>query len=323
MLDANLACSHSKQVRLHIDEALYVLSRQYGRTLLLIDRFVGDTLASSIQTLTVASPKRLVLDDPLFENNPGMAPLLVELLHSEPTHHDLLRESVLVAQEESREIFGAHSVCGWLFSGATLAQMRHALQLRLDVQYPSGERRYLRYFDPRVLPRMLALLATEDNGNKPAPAGPGALLGPVRTWCHLDQNGRLLRHDNLEPYQRSSARMRFDERTAGAVDRIEAINMTIRALTRHAVCCDLPNNSVIDANLVAAQALGLAYNEDLVAYAWRAIFYGRPFAANAILRELASKATTNGIPFDAMVSESFPFPCLNISTAGFTAQEAR
>lgn len=179
--------------------------------------------------------------------------------------------------------------------------------MRLNVRYPSGEQRYLRYFDPRVLPRLLPQLAAQNIRNRHISHASATLLGPIQTWCHLDQNGQLLRHENPHPSHRSIVRMRFDALTASAVDRIEAINMTIRVLRQQGYFRDQPNELVIDTELVAAQALGLADNEDLVAYAWRAILYGRTFVSHESLHELASKARVLGIPFDAMVSRQFPF----------------
>lgn len=112
MLNDKLALGVNNHTHPKIDETLYALSRQFGRTILLIDRFACDPFGSAIQTLKSALPKTLILIDPLFRDDPGMAPLLVELIHSEPSHHEFLRGSVIVAQEESKAIFGAHSICG-------------------------------------------------------------------------------------------------------------------------------------------------------------------------------------------------------------------
>lgn len=290
-----------------IDGALAALSRQYGRTVILLDPFAGNHLLAAIDALTSPPAHRLMLEDPIFKNDLQNAPLLVELLSDEATHQTLLSQSIVRAQEQVRNPGGPHHVCAWLFTDAPLKRLQLALCQRLDAGYPNGERIYLRYFDPRVMPRLSALLGPSADRPSPPYSTLSQLLGPVQTWCHLDREGQLQRHDNPRPADGVfCARLRFDAAIAAAIDRIEAINLTARALIQQAIPCKQSDDAVIDTYLVQAQALGLHDTADLVAYAWRATHHGATFTLQRKLHELITRAATHGIPFDALLEECLP-----------------
>jgi hypothetical protein len=285
-----------------INEALNALAREYGRTVMLLDPFAGDHLLQTIDALRSPPAHCLKLDDPIFKGDLQSAPLLVELLSTEPTHQDLLAQSIARAQDQVRNAGGPHSVCAWLFADVSLKRLQQAMRPRLDARYPRGERIYLRYFDPRVMPRLAELLGQ----SMPPYSSRTQLLGPVRTWCHLDREGLLQRHDNPQSVnQPFGGYLRFDETTAAAIDRIEAINLTARALTQRAIPCKQSDDAVIDTHLVEAQKLGLGEAADLVAYAWRAMHYGTPFTLQPTLHELIAQAAMHRIPFDALLEERF------------------
>jgi hypothetical protein len=290
-----------------IDEALAALSRQYGRTVMLLDPFAGNHLLAAIDALTSPPADCLMLEDPIFKNDLQNAPLLVELLSDEATHQNLLSQSIIRAQEQVRNPGGPHHVCAWLFTDAPLKRLQQALCQRLDAGYPNGERIYLRYFDPRVMPRLSALLGPSADQPSPPYSTLSQLLGPVQTWCHLDREGQLQRHDNPQPADGVfCARLRFDAAIAAAIDRIEAINLTARALIQQAIPCKQSDDADIDTHLVQAQALGLHDTADLVAYAWRATHHGTPFTLQGKLHELIARAATHGIPFEALLEECLP-----------------
>jgi hypothetical protein len=290
-----------------IGETLAALSRQYGRAVLLLDPFAGNHLLPAIDALVSPPPQCLKLDDPIFKNDLQNAPLLVELLSDEPAHHDLLEQSIIRAQEQARDRGGPHHVCAWLFTDVPLKRLQQALRQRLDACYPNGERIYLRYFDPRVMPRLSVLLGSSTDRPTPLDSTVSQLLGPVKTWCHLDREGQLQRHDNPQSTDGVfDRRLHFDEPLAAAVDRIEAINLTAHALIRRALPCRQSDDAVIDTHLLQAQNLGLRMTEDLVAYAWRATHHGAPFASQPKLSELITQAVTHGIPFEALLEECFP-----------------
>jgi hypothetical protein len=291
-----------------IGEALAALSRQYGRAVLVLDPFAGNHLLPAIDALSSPPAQCLRLNDPIFKNDLQNAPLLVELLSDEPTHQDLLAQSIVRAQEQARSPGGPHHVCAWLFTDVPLKRLQQALCQRLLACFPKGERIYLRYFDPRVMPRLSALLGWPIDRPNPLNSTLSHLLGPVQTWCHLDREGRLQRHDNPKPSDGVfGPRLRFDEALAAGIDRIEAINLTARALIQRALPCKQSDDVVIDTHLVQAQNLGLHEADDLVAYAWRATHHGAAFTSQPELPELIARAATHGIPFDALLENSFTY----------------
>lgn len=283
-----------------------MLSRKYGRTILLLDPFAGSHLQENIEELTSPPAHRLMLDDPIFKEDFRSAPLLVELLNAEPTHQDLLAQSITRAQEQVCNSAGPHGVCAWLFTDVSLTRLQRALRQRLDARYPRGARIYLRYFDPRVMPRLAVLLGPPTDRPVRPFSDFAQLLGPVLTWCHLDREGLLHCHDNPQPANHANdGYLRFDESTAAAIDRIELINLTARALIQRAIPCKQSDDAVIDTHLVEAQKLGLHAADDLVAYGWRALHYGAPFTSQPMLPGLITQAATHGIPFDALLEERF------------------
>jgi hypothetical protein len=103
---------------------------------MLLDPFAGNHLLPAIDALTSPPAQCLKLDDPIFKNDLQNAPVLVELLSDEPTHQDLLAQSILRAQEQVRNPGGPHHVCAWLFTDVPLKRLQQALRQRLDASYP-------------------------------------------------------------------------------------------------------------------------------------------------------------------------------------------
>lgn len=283
-------------------DSLQVLSEKYRRTILLLDPFAGSHLVKDVEGLTSPLAQRLILDDSIFQEDLQSAPLLVELLDDEPAHQDLLAQSITQAQEQVHNFAGPHSVCAWLFTDVSLTRLQRALRQRLDARYPHEAHIYLRYFDPRVIPRLAELLGPPTARPVAPYSDLAQLLGPVLTWCHLDRQGLMQRHDNPQPAnQANDAYLRFDETTAAAIDRIEVINLTARALIQRAIPCKQSDDAAIDTHLVEAKRLGLHAADDLVAYGWRAQHYGATFTSQPVLPGLITQAATHGIPFDALL----------------------
>jgi hypothetical protein len=291
-------------------EAISALFREHKRIFLLLDPFAGEHLQLAVDALTSPPAHCMRIDDPIFKGAPQSAPLLVELLSAEQAHHDLLAQSITRAQEEAAHVAGLRSVCAWLFTDDSLKRLHLSLLQRLDARYPDGERIYLRYFDPRVMPRLadlLRLITDQPYSNL------SQLFGSVLTWCHLNREGRLQRYDN--PRQGNSGfggYLRFDENTAASIDRIEMINLTARALLERSIPCKQSDDGMIDTHLVHAKNLGLQKSADMVAYTWRAIRYGPAFTRQPGLHELIMQSAVNGIPFDALIEDGSPSFALDI-----------
>ena len=292
--------------RARIDEALYQLSRQYGRVILLVDRFGHKPMDDYLAEFEGPPPACLPLDDKMFAEDLGRAPLLIELLHTIPAHYTLLQHSIALAQEQSARTNGLYAVCGWLFGGATLKRTRSELTKRLDARYPQ-HRVYLRYFDPRVMPRLATMLAPiNENRNSPNSSFTD-LLGPVDVWCHLDGHGRLVRHDKSEQRHKTcGGEMRFDEKLSQAIDRIEACNLTIDELDSRPSLRNHRNDAAIDGYLLAAGQRGVHDQQDQVAYAWRAAAYGQAFINHPQLQDFILSALASGTPLEYFLRDRLP-----------------
>lgn len=294
---------------IRVDEALYLLARQYKRTFLLLDCFGGNPLAEAIETTEAPPAASLPLDDPMFEDDLGSAPLLIETLHDQPAHQPLLARSIELAQYQATD-GGARSVCAWLFSDLPLERLRGALRQRLDARYPDG-RIYFRYFDPRVMARLAQMLAPGGAGDMPGAADSSFtdLLGPVVSWCQLDRDGNFLRFDNpLPSAQFDPGQMRFGSDSAAAIERIVQVNLTVRALQQRGLPCPRTQDEALDAHLVRAREMGITDAEDQVAYAWRAQHAGPSFSAHSALQAIVGEAAAHGIPLDAMFDQRLPMP---------------
>ncbi len=226
--------------------------------MLLLDPFGGDHLKAALDALASPPAQCLRLNDPIFKDDLESAPLLIELLSTERTHKDLLAQSIARAQEEVRNTVGPRGVCAWLFSDVSLQRLQRAMRQRLDARYPKGERIYLRYFDPRVMPRLAELLGSPTDKPTPPYSSLAQLLGPIHTWCHFNREGDLQRNDNPQPSNAGfSGYLHFDQRTAAAIDRIEAVNLTARALLQRAIPCKQSDDAMIDTHLKHAKSHGL------------------------------------------------------------------
>jgi hypothetical protein len=291
-----------------VDEALYLLAREYKRTYLLLDCFGGNPLAEATATAEEPVAASLPLDDPLFEDDLGSAPLLIEILHNQPAHQPLLARSIELAQYQA--LNGAtRSVCAWLFSDLPLVRLRSALRQRLDVRFPDG-RIYFRYFDPRVMTRLAQILAP---GATDMPAGAEScfsdVLGPVASWCQLDRDGTFLRFDNPVPGTNGDrGHLRFSGDSAAAIERIAQLNQTVRALQQRGLPCPRGQDSALDTHLARARELGITDAEDQIAYAWRAQHAGAAFSAHSALQSIIGEAAANAIPLDAMFDARLPMP---------------
>ena len=294
-----------------VDEALYLLAREYKRTYLLLDCFGGNPLAEEIAAAEAPAAASLPLDDPMFEDDLGSAPLLIEILHDQPAHQPLLARSIDLAQYQTLN-GGMRSVCAWLFSDLTLVRLRSALRQRLDVRYPDG-RIYFRYFDPRVMSRLAQILAP---GAADMPAGAESsfsdLLGPVASWCQLDRDGSFLRLDNpAHGMQSGRGHLHFNSDSAAAIERIGQLNLVVGALQQRGLPCARAQDDALDSHLVSARQMGITNAEDQIAFAWRAHHTGLPFSTHSALQTIIGEAATHDIPLEAMFDARLPVSAID------------
>jgi hypothetical protein len=289
-----------------IDEALYILFRRHGRVILLLDRFNKAPLSEAIADMGELAPESLPLDDVIFKDDPTRAPLIVELKNAIPAHHALLRASIELAYHEATALNGAIGMCAWLFTAAPMEQLRNALSHRLTARYPTSNI-YFRYFDPRVMPRLAAILAVQSPQSDSPNSSFTELLGPVEAWCQLGRKGQFLQYDNPAPNAANIIRtIQFDDPTAAKIDRIEVVNLVARQLAMKNIQHAQNKDELIDGFLVDADRLGLKRKEDRVAYAWRAASYGKPFTEHEELKKFVVEAGAMGIPLDCILNDKLP-----------------
>ena len=281
----------------HVADALYFLLREHERCILLIDQYGGNPLREALDAVDVPAATA-PLNDPIFKDDMSRAPLLVELLHREAAHHALLQRSLALALEQGGNLGGMYPVCAWLLTDAPLAKLQRQLTSRLDLRHADGQQVYLRYFDPRVLPRLLEILA-------PGPELPAGLLGDVRVWCQLDRNRSLLKHQFTGPKDSTvfAGRWRVDVKQGAAIDRIAGVNLALRSLAKAGCIAPRTHEAAIDALLARSAQYGLQDAEDRIAFTWRAYLYGERFTTLPMLEQWIATALGEGIPLESMFEE--------------------
>ena len=280
-----------------VEGHLYALMREHGLAHVLIDRLGGHPLEEVLSSLPTAQrPPVFALRDPIFEETPDRSPALVALNFQRDGDADLLRQTVQIALDEAtadRE----RTVCAWLFAQAVPEHLVAALSRRLAVRYPNGKSIYLRYFDPRVMPRMQTLLH---------PRAGSTLLIPVQTWCALGRHQQWLRFDAPSPLPNAES-VYVSPTLAAAIDRIELINSAARMASAAGYSWLHDRDEELDAALLTAHASGLQAPEQQLQYAFLAVAHGQAFTQHPSLREWIDLACETDLPLTEIVQSSKAF----------------
>jgi Domain of unknown function (DUF4123) len=277
-------------------ESLYRLFREYGRTYLLIDRFDGDLPFEELDTSAVPAPELYPLRDPIFADAPGRSPALLALDQGHASHLELLDMSVVAALRQVSSIDVPRSICAWLFCHAEPAILALNLSRRLTARFADGKSVYLRYFDPRVTPRLAQLLGAH---------AADRLFAPVQVWCQLGRDGGFVRHDSRPTLNAlASVELHLDKPTSLAVQRIERINLVASTLARGGMVLGHERDSDIDAALVAAATLGVERTEDQISYATWAIRDGAEFTQHAAVGACIERAQRTAVPLEDLLTDS-------------------
>jgi hypothetical protein len=285
-----------------ISERLYNVAQGHERVYVLLDRHSEHPLAEEVAALADAATVSLPLLDELFKDNPTQSPLLLCLQRGRLEHAAVLERSIELALEQALDPNASRSVCAWLVCDNEPKRVQSALTQRLDTHWPGGQRMYFRYFDPRVMPRLMQVLSDAEQAQ---------LFGPVQTWCQLGRSGQWLAFASSEAAVADTppllGRMRLSESTAQAVDRIELVNLTLAALRRLGSTPDQTPDATLDQAIdhavETAHTLGTTTPEDTVAYAWRAVLYGNAFTAHPTLQALLAQARSAELPLEPLLQE--------------------
>lgn len=268
------------------------LWREHRWLYVMVDRYDDPVLADEVNAVAVDErPVWWPLKDALFKDTPERSPALLALDYRSAAHGALLELSVDLALQQVQRA-DSRSVCAWLFSASDPAPLARALSRRLDVQYPDTRSIYLRYFDPRVMPRLIQIVGDQ--------AARGQLLAPVHTWCQYGRDGEWLTF-NATPGA-AAAVVRPNAQQAQAIDRIALINQVARCLAGDGAHVPHSGDVDIDSLLVDAQALGVIEEEDLVACAVHAWQYGPQTLADPVLLQHIQRARDTGLPLATVIN---------------------
>jgi Domain of unknown function (DUF4123) len=269
---------------------------RYDCIYLLLDRYAEHPLKDSIAALPGTESLSLPLLDPLFKDNPDLAPLLLCLPCRQPAHMQLLEQSIALALEQTQQPSSLRSVCAWIVTDAQPQRLQNALTQRLQGHWPGNQAIYLRYFDPRVMPRLMHILPPEQQAQ---------LLGPVHTWCQLGRDGQWISHTQTAGLPTSLiSGLRPSASSAAAIDRIELVNLSAAQLAHQGQTTPHSQDATIDLALQAAYKLGINQEEDAVAYAWRAVLHKNAFTGHPALPQLIEQAIASGIPLEPLLAQS-------------------
>ena len=258
----------------------------------LVDRYDDPALHDEVEAVAAAErPAWWPLKDAMFREAPERSPALLALDYHRAAHGALLEHSVSLAWQQVQR-GDARSLCAWIFSASDAQTLASAMSRRLDVLYPNARRIYLRYFDPRVMPRLAQIVGDH--------AAPSQLLVPVQTWCQYGRDGEWL--ELSAPPGVAGTAVRPDAKQAQAIDRIALINQVAHHLARQGSVLPHSADAEIDRALVHAQTLGLTEDDDLVACAVHAWPHGLQALANPEFLTCIERARDTGLPLATILA---------------------
>lgn len=261
-----------------------------------VDRAVADPLEDALSSSEASvHPVHVRHDDLTVERMPYLL-----WLSDERRAERLLNRTVRLAMEEALGNVGqprqTRSVCGWIeVAPSGSAQPGegldgHALAALIAnasvARSPSGERRLLRYIDPRVLARLGAL------------ARPGQLrhlLGPVAAWHFAgpDLSLRTLR----VPLQ-AKPEGGFDAEQWATLGRMAWVNELLPQAAGWGLDCSSDALALaIDAQLARAQAVGLRTDTDCMTFATCALCVHERFDEHPAFAQALAHSRSTGQSF--------------------------
>ncbi len=275
--------------------ALYEMMREHGRAFVLVDRFSHNPLHNEIAALPSAErPQWFPLSDPIFGDAPERSPALLELRRSCASHVQLLDKSLELSLQELSHPGQARAVCAWIFAVAEAAELARGMTRGLDA-WADGKRIYLRYFDPRVMPRLVQLLdGTAAN-----------LIAPAIAWCQLGRRGEWMRFD-VRPSPGIERISRMDRLQNEAIERIEAINKIAARLALEGIHLGHERDEEVDGALRAARKTGLTESDDQETYALHCMRHGDSFSRHPGLGEWVLNCQRTGLPLAAVLAAGEP-----------------
>lgn len=264
---------------------------QYGQAYLLLDRMAGLPLRDELASCMA---EQWPLDDPLFQETPEQAPLLVRLgADASP----LLADYVALAIEEARHPVGSiRDVCAVFFSSQPGEQLAKQLAQQLDLRVKTGLRLYFRYYDPRVMAHLPHLLP---------PSHMARLLHGIDHWCYAHWLGQFvsLAGADFGPASNDPAYLRPSVSAAQweALQEIETFNLALRLARQGALPLDDLTDTRLRGALPAVSACRLQRPEDRATLACLIARHGEPALHQPLLQRALAVVREDAIPLQDLL----------------------
>lgn len=243
-----------------LSERLFSLAKDHGHVFVLIDRFnpLPEAIATSIKAAAFDAGEQCALHDPIFGEAEHLAPQLLQLTVQQlPLLHALAEVAVQAALDPEQP---DTCVSGFLVApDSSTKRLAVHLSRHFDPATYDGRRIFLRFHDPRVLPRLWDLLDGEQRRN---------LLGPIDRWVLPSRDGDLVElQAATSKAGNSRARVSLAEHAMNGALRIEMLNLAVRSLRIAGHAVSPSEDGKIDQAISRAQRMGMSSAEDLAAYA--------------------------------------------------------
>jgi hypothetical protein len=264
-------------------EALYNYARELRQCDVLVDPMASDNWAQCLEEIPADELPKVQLEHEYFAKKSDKAPILVRVPLK---HFDVLDTLAgLAAEQATGPSRQTRSICGFVQSD--LAQKDLARRLEANLSLRVGTQKvYFRYFDPRVMHHLPALLA------------PNALdWRGVSSWGYFNWEGEW----SVRPMpQQGTGRqrctlLRLTEEQWRPFAAIEHFNATVAAFLAAGLPCPCSETERLCRTVGATLALGIAEPEDVATYLLRSRQLGFPIAQHPRWSD-AQKLLRKGVP---------------------------
>jgi hypothetical protein len=272
-------------------ELLYGYLRDQQYCDVLIDRMAGFPFQDEIEALADSVAPRCALADPIFDDAPTQAPLLVRL----PAAEIALIEKILAQAiaDACSPTVQTRAICAFVFSQVDQARLASHLTKSLNMRVAGHGHIYFRFFDPRVAHHLARILTPEQLAG---------IFAGVRHWAYIDPAGRL----RIADHAAASPGLFAPTVTAAqwqALARIEAFNSAARRLQQAGHPLDDATEQDIQRELLAAHAAGLVSSADQASFAAWSVKHGNAFTSRPDLAAGIATAIDNAIPLSDVLEQ--------------------
>lgn len=183
------------------------------------------------------------------------------------------------------------SICSWLLPNREepfkRSEITWHLAQRAVLRRQTSKPMLFRFYDPRVMERLEAILRADQMSE---------LLGPIGAWLYIDRKGHLRVIENAAVQTRTDASgsSPVDEKQWAAIARIDWIGRMLHLARGWGPAGVQITQDALDAELARAQAAGLSGSEDCIMFATCAFTLGgrfdhHPLIADILLQSVGAK----------------------------------